>query len=197
MFVFLACIAAGLTGLLLMALPGLAGHGHAGHAGGHVPHLPHLTGKAGTPAPTGIHASPMMGWLLPNPRAIFSVLTLFGAFGFAIRHSSSLSTGMSALAALLPALLVEKLVMAPVWNLLVGFSGKPSTPLESIMMEEACAVTPFRNGRGMVSVEKDGRALQLRADLTGKDASMPVRVGDRLRIEDVDSARERVTVSLL
>ena len=64
-------------------------------------------------------------------------------------------------------------------------------------MSEATAVTPFRGGRGLVSVVRDGRLVQFSARLIDTQASLPVRVGDRLRIEDVDAARERVTVSVL
>jgi hypothetical protein len=57
-------------------------------------------------------------------------------------------------------------------------------------------VTPFRNGRGMVSLVRDGRLVQFAAQLTDAHAGMEVRVGDRLRVEDLDSQRERLTVSV-
>jgi hypothetical protein len=64
-------------------------------------------------------------------------------------------------------------------------------------MSEATAVTPFRGGRGVVSVVREGRLVQFSARLIEAQTSLPVRVGDRLRIEDVESARERVTVSVV
>ncbi|MGH7294202.1 MAG: hypothetical protein ACRELB_04685, partial [Polyangiaceae bacterium] len=65
------------------------------------------------------------------------------------------------------------------------------------LLAEATAVVPFRNGRGIVSVVRDGRTVQLAATLREDHAALPVKVGDRLRVEDVDAPRERVTVSIL
>jgi hypothetical protein len=72
-----------------------------------------------------------------------------------------------------------------------------STPLDSLLFAEALAVMPFRNGRGLVSTVRDGRSVQLVAELRQDQAMLPVKVGARLRIEDVDASRERVTVSVL
>ena len=57
-------------------------------------------------------------------------------------------------------------------------------------------MVPFRNGRGLVSTVRDGRRVQLAACLRKDQESVPVKVGDRLLIEDVDAAKERVTVSV-
>lgn len=139
-------------------------------------------------------------WLLrfvPSPRAICSVLALYGAFGNALIHAGHLSFAVAALAAAAPALLVEYLVVRPVWNLLFHFQGQPSSPLDALLLSEAQAVVRFRNGRGLVSVVRDGRVVQLAATLREDHAALPVKVGDRLRIEDVDARRERVTVSVV
>jgi hypothetical protein len=48
----------------------------------------------------------------------------------------------------------------------------------------------------MVSTVRDARRVQLAAQLRRDQAALPVKVGDRLLIEDVDAANERVTVSL-
>jgi hypothetical protein len=134
---------------------------------------------------------------VPSPRAICSVLALYGAFGNALIHAAHLRFGVAALVAAAPALLVEYLVVRPVWNLLFRFQGQPSSPLEALLLSEAQAVVPFRNGRGLVSVVRDGRVVQLAATLREDHAALPVKVGDRLRIEDVDARRERVTVSVV
>jgi hypothetical protein len=102
---------------------------------------------------------------------------------------------LAALAALLPTLLVERLFVRPLWNALFRVQGAACSPLEHLISSEAQAVVPFRNGRGMVSTVRDGRRVQLAARLRKDQESLPVKVGDRLLIEDVDAAKERVTVS--
>jgi hypothetical protein len=67
-------------------------------------------------------------------------------------------------------------------------------------MDEATAVTSFdRNGQGLIAVEVDGQMVQILGTLKSGDREMNVRVpaGSRLRIEDVDAARNRCTVSLI
>lgn len=102
----------------------------------------------------------------------------------------------AALVAVVPALLVERFAVTPLWNLVFRFEAAPSSPLDLLILAQARAVTPFRNGRGIVELVRDGRTVQLRAQLVDHQASLAVRVGDRLRVEEVDAQRERVTVSL-
>ena len=64
------------------------------------------------------------------------------------------------------------------------------------MLADARAVTPFRNGRGIVELVRDGRIVQFDARLVDPQAGLAVKVGDRLRVEEVDAQRERLTVSL-
>ncbi len=214
----------GLVGLLMMAVPAFRHHGHAhpAHGGRAV-----LTrggsartggGQAGADraalvvdAPGGavsaasagraiVPADARVAWLLrwvPSPRVICSWLALYGAFGNALVHAFRMRVAPAVLLAALLALVIERLLVRPVWNLLFRFQGQPSSPLEVLVLSEAQAVVPFRNGRGMVSVVRDGRLVQLAATLREDDARIPVRFGDRLRIEDVDARRERVVVSVL
>ena len=133
---------------------------------------------------------------LPSPRAVFSVLALYGAFGNALVEAAHLPVWAAAVAALVPALLVERFVIAPVWNMLFRFQAAPSAPLEALLFGEARAVTPFRNGKGIVSVVREGRLVQLAARLPEAQARRPVKVGDRLIVEDVDPSIERLTVSI-
>jgi hypothetical protein len=72
--------------------------------------------------------------------------------------------------------------------------------LESAVEDEARAVTSFdASGHGLVAVELDGQVVQLLATLTAteRNAARKVRAGDRLRIEAVDAARNRCTVTYL
>jgi hypothetical protein len=80
---------------------------------------------------------------------------------------------------------------------MVRFQGTPSTSIDQLVLKEAVAVTPFRNQKGIVRVEHEGRLVQLSAELTEADAILEVKVGDRLLIETVDPAKQRVTVSVV
>jgi len=60
------------------------------------------------------------------------------------------------------------------------------------------AATGFdANGQGLVTAEVDGQVIQVLGTLRSEDraAGIRVRSGDRLRVEDVDSRRNRCTVS--
>ncbi len=144
-------------------------------------------------------ARPSRGILrfVPSPRAIFSVLALYGAFGNALVHAGHQPFLVAALLAAIPALLIERFAVRPIWNLVFRFQASPSAPLDTLLLCEAKAATPFRNGKGIVSVVREGRLVQLAARLSESDASLPISVGERLRVEDVDAKQERVTVSIL
>jgi hypothetical protein len=147
--------------------------------------------------PTTLPVAPSNRRFIPSPRDVFSVLALYGAFGNALVHAAHLRSASAAFIAIGPALLVEWLLIRPVWNLMFRFQGEASSPLGELIYAEAQAVVPFRNGRGLVTTVRDGRRVQLHAQLCAEQATAPVLFGQRLRIEDVDARRERVTVSLL
>lgn len=195
---FLAVMVIGLVGLVMMAVPALGGHHHAPHLGprGHASSLAPHGGHAHDPASAAAPGAHHVLRFLPSPRALFSISALYGATGNALVHAAHLGRGSAALIAVGPALLIEGLLVRPIWNLLFRFRGEPSAPLEALILGEAQAVVPFRNGRGVISTVRDGRRVQLSAQLRAEDAGQPVAVGQRLRIEDVDARRECVTVSL-
>ena len=188
---FLVVMVGGLAGLAVMALPALGRHSSVGH-GVHVLRAGHVTKAL---VQTGSHTTTLTRFV-PSPRLAFSVLALYGAFAnvFVAAH---LPAWAAALLAVVPAALLERFAMTPLWRTLFKLESQGSRPLAEIVMSEATAVTAFRGGRGVVSVVRDGRLVQFSARLIDAQASLPVRVGDRLRIEDVDAARERVTVSVL
>lgn len=197
---FLIVMVVGLAGLAVMALPALGRHTHGVHAlrAGHVAKLAPVgrvmtAGKA--LAHTGSHTTTLTKFV-PSPRLVFSVLALYGAFGnvFVAAH---LPLWAAALLAIVPAALLERFAMTPLWRTLFKLESQAARPLGEIVMSEATAVTAFRGGRGLISVVREGRMVQFSARLIDAHASLPVRVGDRLRIEDVDAGRERVTVSVL
>src|SRR5262249_5701330 len=92
---------------------------------------------------------------------------------------------------------LEAAIVAPLFRFTLRFQGRPSSPLTTLVLETGEAVTAFRNGKGIVQVVRDGRMVQLAARLNPAQKDLPVRVGDTLRIEDVDAENERVTVSVV
>jgi hypothetical protein len=204
---FLTLMVIGIAGLATMALPAFV-RGGAGalprgpslpvHGPAHVhvplPALPRAPDGQALPAIIAAHSG-VARWL-PSPRGVLTVLALFGAFGNVFADAFRFSPLSAALAALVPTFLVERLAVRPLWNLVFRFQAEPTAPLEHLILSEATAVVPFRNGRGMVSVHREGRIVQFRASLSPGHAGRPVNVGDRLRIEDVDARNERVTVSV-
>ncbi len=214
---FITVMAIGLAGLVMLALPGLL-RGHLGFVGHHIPSGAHGAGhvlsgsshgavhavsSAAHATAAGQHNLQSAGsgrnWLnglIPSPRAIFSLLALYGAFGNALDKAAHLPLVMAGILAIVPAIIIEKLVVKPIWNLIFQSQGVPSSPIEMLLLEDAEAVTPFSNGRGVVSVVRDGRMVQFSAELLPSQTSLPIRVGDRLRVENVDSHREKLLVSV-
>ena len=209
---------AGLVGLGMMAIPALGGHNHAGALHGHVgaihSHAAHVHAAHTHIGPNhAVGAQPSRSLdeatiladpapskklrFIPSPRAIFSFLALYGAFGNALLRAGHLSRLFSAVVALLPALIVERFLIRPLFSLLFRFQAQPSSPLDTLIFADVRAVVPFHNGRGIVSVKRDGRLVQLTARLRQDQASFPVKVGEQLRVESVDGELESVTVSVI
>ena len=226
MDIYLTALALGGVGLAGMAVGGLGRHGHShgdahGHAGhghdghGHLGHghahtshdagshaVAHGHGQAAAHAAHhGHHASESHGnplLSLMSPRLLFSVALGLGTAGLLLR--GVLVEPILFAAALVTGILFERAVVAPIWNLTFRFASNPASTLESSVMDEATAVTSFdRNGQGLIAVEVDGQMVQILGTLRPGDREMNVRVpaGSRLRIEDVDAARNRCTVSLI
>lgn len=205
MDIYLTSLALGGLGLVAMALSGIGreGHGHAGHnshAGhGHAGH--HVGHHAGHHGAQDIaHHGGMQQTLmsLMSPRLLFSLALGFGTSGLLLRP---LTGGLPLLLfALLGGVLFERFIVAPIWNLTFRFASNPALTLESALMSEATAVTAFdANGQGLIAIEIDGQLVQLLGTLQRAEGQLRVRVpaGARLRVEDIDAARNRCAVSLI
>src|SRR5277367_910381 len=152
---FLTLMVVGLVGLVVMALPALTGLAHGHGAGGHGSHgalglrgLGALRGKGEVGLAVSAKSVAWAGArFVPSPRLVFSLLALYGAFGNALVHAAHLGGAAAALVAIVPAWLVERLAVAPLWNLAFRFQGQASSSLDALVLDEARAVTPFRNGR--------------------------------------------------
>lgn len=182
---------------------GAHGGSHGGHGGAHGG-SPAAHGGAHAHEAGGSHVSHASGvgrgatWLLSTPRILFSVLLGLGATGLAL-HGVLGGIVLTA-AAVAGGVIFERLIITPIWNMSMKFESNPSFTLESTLMDEATAVTSFdRNGEGIVSIELNGQIVQVLAVLRADDRLLGagVRAGQKVRIEQVDSARNRCTVSVL
>ena len=225
MDLYISSLLLGATGLTAMALSGLGIHGHLGgstHGHGHIGHG-HTHGQLGHGHHGPGHASPGNNahghavqhstaahhvvsqgmtsralWAIASPRFLFSFALGFGAAGVVARQM--LGGPLLAAAAVAGGLLLERVLVAPLWSLLMRFESKPAQTLESAATDEATAVTTFDpKGHGIVSIEVDGQIQQILATLSEEDRRLGVRIraGQRVRIDDVDAERNRCTVSLL
>ena len=170
---------------------GGAGHGHAGHshASSHGHSGAHGEGGFGSHAAT---------WMLTSPRFIFALMLGFGLIGVALR---SMVGGLVLLGvAVAGGIAIERLLVAPLWKLTMRFETRAANTLESATFSEARVVSNFdRNGQGIVAVEVDGQVQQILATLSAADRakSAKVRAGQLVRVDEVDGARHRCTVSVL
>lgn len=208
-------LALGGIGLGTMAVAGLGArggsHGPAAHHGGghaagsHGAHA-HVHGAAGSHHHdvADIRAVQLPGLgrglsALVSPRIMFSFLVGFGAAGILLREV--LGGGVTLLVAtVLVGILFERVLVAPLWRLAHRFESSPALTLESSLTDDAKAVSSFdARGQGLVAIELDGQVVQVLGTLRSEDldAGIRVRAGDRLRIEAVDGARNRCTVSYL
>jgi hypothetical protein len=218
MDLYLTSLALGAVGLVAMAFSGFARHGHgshghatqghAGHAGGGHGHAGYAhaghahAGHAHT-APHGRAAGAPHSWAsslasLASPRSLFSICLGLGTAGLLLRPTLG-GDALTFLIALAAGVIFERVVVTPIWNFGFRFESAPALTLESAVTGEATAVTAFdANGQGLIAVEIDGRIVQLLGTLQAADRALRAKVvvGARLRVEDVDAARNRCTVSL-
>lgn len=220
MDIYLTSFALGGVGLVAMAVSGFgreghghghshghshghgSGHGHSHVADGHDGHGHHGEHAAAHRLDHAHHADSdnITATLLAlvSPRLLFSIALGLGTTGLLLRP---LLSGIALFAAALAGgVLFERLVVTPIWNFTFRFASNPALTLESTLMSEATAVTSFDvNGHGLVAIEMDGQLVQLLGTLKPSDRALRVRVqaGARLRVEDVDAARNRCSVSLL
>ena len=132
-----------------------------------------------------------------SPRVLFSICLGLGTTGIVLRHSmgGALLFGAAAVGGIL----FERLIVTPIWNFTFRFASNPALTLESALLGDATAVTRFdANGQGIIAIEMDGQMVHLLGTLHSDDRATGARVpaGARLRVEDVDAARNRCTVSL-
>jgi hypothetical protein len=218
MDLYISSMVLGAIGFTAMALGGLGSrggghhgagaHGHAGTTGhvhggttGHVHGAAHGHSHVGAVRSGHAHTSGVAGrtfWLITSPRFLFSLMLGFGATG-AMLHPVLPGPALLAAAAV-GAVAFERFLVTPLWNFAMRFASRPASTFESAVADEAVAVSTFDdNGQGIVSLELDGQVLQVLATLQPQDRLLGARVhaGQRLRIDDVNAAKQSCTVSIL
>jgi hypothetical protein len=153
---------------------------------------------AGVPGARGVEAVwEQLAWLI-SPRVAFGILLGLGTAGVLLRHQ--LGEPLRGACALAVGLAFDRWLLTPLWNLTLRFASKPALTLETAVTGEAKAITAFdADGNGIVQIDLDGQLVQVLATLTHSDRALGhrVRVGEALRIEDVDPKRNRCSVTLL
>jgi len=211
MDLYIFSVVLGAAGMAAMAFLGFASSHSAGHqahdTSGHEMHgigAPH--GHAITPSHdiahthAGPHAhadgwkSSVWSWL--SPRVLFNFLVGFGATGLIVERL--VGPVLALPIAIVGGVLFEAFVVRPIFNSLFRFESQPAQTLESGLMSEGRAVTGFdANGNGLISLELGGEVVQVLGTQLNeeREAGVRIRAGDIVRIEEVDSARNRCTVS--
>lgn len=201
---YIFCVVLGAAGMAAMAFLGFttshsAGHhahdtsGHQLHAAGGNMHLTAHT-HALPHAHTGDWKSHAWTWL--SPRVLFNFLVGFGATGLIVERL--VGPVLALPIAVLGGVGFEAFVVRPIFNSLFRFESQPAQTLESALMSEGRAVTGFdANGNGLISLELGGELVQVLGTQLKEDrkAGARIRAGDIVRIEEVDSTRNRCTVS--
>lgn len=211
MDLYIFCVVLGAAGMAAMAFLGFAGNHGGGHShdiGGHQI-TAHSHDMLHAPAAHGhgqIHAaghdvheaggwkSHLWSWL--SPRVLFNFLVGFGATGLIVERL--VGPVLALPIAIVGGVAFEVFVVRPFFNSLFRFESSPAQTLESALMSEGRAVTGFdAKGHGLISLELGGEVVQVLGTQLSEEraAGVRIRAGDSVRIEEVDSKRNRCKVS--
>ena len=138
--------------------------------------------------------SHLWSWL--SPRVLFNFLVGFGATGLIVERL--VGPVLALPIAVVGGIGFEAFVVRPFFNSLFRFESQPAQTLESALMSEGRAVTGFdANGNGLISLELGGELVQVLGTQLNEErvAGVRIRAGDIVRVEEVDDARNRCTVS--
>jgi hypothetical protein len=127
---------------------------------------------------------------------MFNFLVGFGATGLIVERL--VGPVLALPIAVVGGIAFESFIVRPIFNSLFRFESRPAQTLESALMSEGRAVTGFdANGNGLISLELGGEVVQVLGSQLREERSSGVRIraGDVVRIEEIDSTRNRCTVS--
>ena len=133
-------------------------------------------------------------WRFLSPLRLFSLALGAGAAGLLAGLATG-SPGLRALAAAAGALVLDRLVVQPLWKVVLRFASRPAQTLASAVGQDAIADSRFdEHGRGIVRVTIDGQHTRLLATL---DTPAPVSAGELLVVTRVDGASNTCRVTKL
>jgi len=163
-----------------------AGHGHDAAHGAH-----HTASEA---QDRGL--SPL--WTLFSPLTVFSLCLGTGAVGLILRKAH-LGYFVTLACAIVGGLVFYGCIVRPIWSLIFQFASRPSRALAGAVAGTAEALTPFRDGQGIVRLTIDGQIVRILAYQESDDraAGVTVEPGDSLLVTQVDGARNTCRVSRL
>jgi hypothetical protein len=181
------------------------GISHGSHEVVHIGGLPQVvvdhTAVHGHGEVVGHHAHDVGGWKSHlwswlSPRVLFNFLVGFGATGLIVERL--IGPVLALPIAIIGGVAFESFVVRPIFKALFRFESSPAQTLESALMSEGRAVTGFdAMGNGLISVELGGEVVQVLGTQLSEEraAGVRIRAGDSVRIEEVDSKRNRCKVS--
>lgn len=225
MFIYEVLLVSGILGLVAMSLAGFGHHGgarhpsHVGtarigpaHHGGRLAHAGRTSAirplaqrggshPGGKPAPAAAPHGALGRLILSllSPITLFAACLGAGAVG-AIMVGWGLGPVWSAVGAGAGAVVFNAALVQPIMRLMMGFASEPAEGLAGSLMQQAEAVTNFdAHGEGLIRVLVDGQSVDVLARLTDDERRQGTHVvrGQTVRVEEVDTHRNRCTVSRL
>lgn len=189
---------------------GLGRGGHSGARGGHAPshgaarghapvrggHQPVAHGAKG-----GLRSAPrnlLMSIVGISPIDLMAMAMGAGAMGIIGRKVLKQPEFIVAMMAIAGAVVIDLLIVKPLFNALLRFASPPSEGLEGMISHLAQAATTFdAQGRGLVALTLDGQTTQILATLEEGELSAGTKVkkGDQLVVLEVDPKTNKCRVS--
>jgi hypothetical protein len=173
-------------------------HAHAPAQGSHAHHADGKTdqsdGRHDGRAGDGIARV----FTLLSPLTVFSFFMGIGLTGLLVR--SYLSPIPAGLVATAGGIAFYRLLVRPMWGVVLRFASKPAETLRGAVATDAEALSRFdTQGRGMVRITVDGEVKSLLAYLEPEDTKQGIVVspGDRLVVTGVDEKKNTCRVTRL
>ena len=215
--IYVALLVFGFISLVVMALMGSVRTG-SHHGAGRLGHARAPVGARSGPGRAlpkggarGHHAAQAHGargpsrlsrnasWLLQglSPIDVLAMAMGAGALGIVGRKVLHNET-TAAFMAIGGAIVMDLLIVRPLFTMLLRFASNPSSGLEGMISQMGEAVTSFdAHGRGLIKLSLDGQTSQVFARLDPDELASGVQVckGDSLVVLEVDGPRNSCRVS--
>lgn len=133
-------------------------------------------------------------WLIPSPVMIFAWLIGFGLAGLVAEPMTRYTYAL--VWAVVGGTVFQKFIIRPYWNCIFRFASKPADLLEGTLAHRALAVTSFDSkGCGLVRLDVDGQTRDVLARLVPQERGVPVRKGEYVLVERVNTSDNTALVS--